>query len=207
MIIFGLSVFYFFGLIGTGQFHCPNCGGDREYEHRTARRFFTLFFVPVIPLDKVGEVVRCRTCRVRFDPVVLRRPTSAQLASALPAGMRAAASAVLRAGGASEAATRVAIELVQAAGEVGYDSARLRADLNEPVAAAAAPLATLAAQLAPEARERYLTDAVRIGLADGPLARAERDALRWVAGNLGMTPAHAHGVISTVEQSVTPGQN
>ena len=57
MIIFGFSVFYIFGLIGRGQFHCPNCGGDRNYEHRTARRFFTLFFLPVIPLDKVGEVV------------------------------------------------------------------------------------------------------------------------------------------------------
>ena len=31
VIIFGLSVFYIFGLIGTGTFHCPNCGGDRDY--------------------------------------------------------------------------------------------------------------------------------------------------------------------------------
>jgi hypothetical protein len=205
VIIFGLSVFYFFGLIGTGQFHCPNCGGDREYEHRTARRFFTLFFVPVIPLDKVGEVVQCRTCRVRFDPVVLQRPTSAQLASALPAGMRAAASVVLRAGGASEAASRAAIEAVRRAGAADYDFPHLHADLNQPPDSAAGPLQALAAQLVPEARERYLAEAVRIALADGPLTPAERDGARWIASTLGMSPAHAHGVISTVEQQVRFG--
>ncbi len=132
MIIFGVSVFYIFGLIGTGQFHCPHCGGDREYEHRTARRFFTLFFMPVIPLDKVGEVVRCKTCRTRFDPIVLRRPTTAQLASALPAGMRAAAAIVLRAGGANEAAIRVAVDAVHEAGEPDYDATQLRPTHTSP---------------------------------------------------------------------------
>jgi hypothetical protein len=205
VIIFGVSVFYIFGLIGTGQFHCPNCGGDREYEHRTARRFFTLFFVPVIPLDKVGEVVRCRTCRVRFDPIVLSRPTSAQLASALPAGMRAAAAVVLRAGGTSDAATRAAVDAVRRAGSPEYDIQQLHVDLGQPAEAAAGPLRTLAEHVTPDACERYLADAVRIGLADGPLTPAERDGVRWIASGLGMTPAHAQGVISTVEQSVTPG--
>jgi zinc ribbon protein len=205
VIIFGFSVFYFMGLIGTGQFHCPNCGGDREYKHQTARRFFTLFFIPVIPLDKVGEVVQCQACKVRFDPAVLSRPTSAQLASALPAAMRAAAAAVLRAGGFSDAAARVAVDAVRRAGAPGYDLSQLHADLNQPAEAHAGPLQTLARQVVLEACERYLADAVRIGLADGPLTPAERDTLRWIAGNLGLTPAHAHGVISTVEQSVRPG--
>jgi uncharacterized tellurite resistance protein B-like protein len=206
MIIFGFSVFYIFGLIGTGQFHCPNCGGDREYEHRTARRFFTLFFLPVIPLDKVGEVVRCKTCRVRFDPAVLRRPTDAQLANALPTGMRAAAAVVLRAGGASEPALNAAVEAVRrAAGSGAYDVQQLHADANLPLEAITEALRSLAANFTQEARERYLGDAVRIGLADGPLTPAEHEAIRWIAEQLGMTPAHALGVISTVEQSVQPG--
>lgn len=202
MIIFGFSVFYFMGLIGTGQFHCPNCGGDREYEHRTARRFFTLFFVPLIPLDKVGEIVRCKTCKVKFDPVVLTRPTSAQLTSALTNGMRAASAMVLRAGGDSEAAARAAVDAVRRAGADGYDFQQLHADLGWPVEAAAAQLQGLAAQLPPQACERYLADAVRIGLADGPLAAEERECLQWIAAHLGLTQAHAHGVITTVEQSV-----
>jgi len=205
MIVFGLSVFTIFGLIGTGQFHCPQCGGDREYEHRTARRFFTLFFLPVIPLNKVGEVVRCKTCRTRFDPAVLRRPTTAQLADALPAAMRAAAAVMLRAGGATQPALRAATDAVGRAGATAYDTAHAEADAAQPAESAAAALRALAASVTQEACERYLADAVRIGLADGPLTPAERDAVQWIAGHLAMTPAHAVGVIATVEQSVQPG--
>ena len=205
MIIFGFSVFYLFGLLGKGRFACPKCGGDRDYEHRVARRFFTLFFLPVIPLNKVGEVVQCQTCRVRFDPAVLRRPTSVQLSDALPVAMRAAAAVVLRAGGASDAAVWAAVNAVREAGAPQFDTAHLQGDLGQPVEAAAQPLQALAEQVTLEARERYLANAVRIGLADGPLTPAERDAIAWVAANLGMTPAHALGVIATVEQSVTPG--
>ena len=205
MIIFGVSVFYVFGLIDTGQFYCPHCGGDREYEHRAGRRFFTLFFLPVIPLDKVGEVVRCRTCRTRFDPVVLRHPTTAQLASALPAAMRAAAAVMLRAGGASEPAVHAALEAVGRAGATGVDVARLQADTAQPTERAAEALRALAANVTQEAREGQLADAVRIALADGPLTPAERDAVGWIAGHLGMTQAHALGVIATVERSVQAG--
>jgi hypothetical protein len=204
MIIFGFSVFYIFGLIGTGTFHCPNCGGDREYEHRTARRFFTLFFIPVIPLNKVGEAVRCKTCRTRFDPVVLRRPTTAHLAAALPTGMRAVAAAILHSGGTSERASGAAVEAVRRAGQPTYDLEQLWSDLRQPIEAAAGPLQALATQITPEACERHLAEGVRIGLTDGPLTPAERDCIRWIAANLGMTPAHAEGVMSTVEQSVRP---
>jgi hypothetical protein len=205
VIIFGLSVFYFLGLIGTGQFHCPNCGGDRDYKHQTARRFFTLFFLPVIPLDKVGEAVQCQTCRQRFDPVVLQRPTTAQMSHALPAGMRAVAAAMLRAGGATEAATRVAIDQVRRAGMPGYGPAELHADLSQPPEAAEQPIRALATQLTQEALERYLAAAVQIGMADGLLTPAERNGVGWVGHQLGLTPAHAQGVISVVEQSVAAG--
>ncbi|MEV0719156.1 zinc-ribbon domain-containing protein [Asanoa sp. NPDC050611] len=202
MIIFGVSVFYIFGLIGTGQFHCPHCGGDREYEHRTARRFFTLFFLPVIPLDKVGEVVRCKTCRTKFDPIVLSRPTTAQLASALPAGMRAAAAVVLRAGGVSDAAARAAVDAVREAGATDYDLAHVGVDAGQPTEYAIEPLRALAGNFTPDACERQLANAVRIALADGPLSQPERDAIHWIAEQLRMTPAHATGVIATVEQSI-----
>ncbi|GLI02417.1 zinc-ribbon domain-containing protein [Phytohabitans aurantiacus] len=201
MIIFGFSVFYIFGLIGSGQFACPNCGGDREYQHRTARRFFTLFFLPVIPLDKVGEVVQCQTCKVRFDPAVLQRPTSAHLARALPAGMRAAVAAMVRAGGSSEPSISAAVEAVRASGAPDYDVTQLQTDLNLPAPAAADLMRTLAHNLTLDACERYLAEAVRVGLADGPLSPDELECLSWIASNLGLTPAHAHGVISTVEQS------
>src|SRR5215470_12382683 len=97
LIIFGLRVFY--RTIAQGIFHCQRCGGDREYRHRAGRRWFTLFFIPVIPFSKAGEHVRCAACRTRYRMEVLSLPTVAQMQAALPAGMRAAAIAMLRAGG------------------------------------------------------------------------------------------------------------
>lgn len=54
-----------------GQFHCPQCNSTQHYRHRTVRRFFTLFFIPVIPLDKLGEYVECSTCRNTYISRIL----------------------------------------------------------------------------------------------------------------------------------------
>src|SRR4051812_23372510 len=111
LLIFGLSVF--FRTVGQGDFHCPGCGGDRHYRQRIARRWFTLFFVPVIPLNRVGEVVECTTCRTRYNLDVLRLPTAREMSAALPAAMRASAAAVLNAGDPSASAARArAVEAV-----------------------------------------------------------------------------------------------
>ena len=56
-------------------------------------------------------------------------------------------------------------------------------------------------QLAVPAREWFLADIVRIGLADGQLTDDERLAARQVAANLGLTAAQAHGVITMTEES------
>jgi tellurite resistance protein len=56
---------------GTGSFYCPQCQGQRIYEHKTVRRFFTLYFIPLIPLDLMGEYVECQTCRGAFDRSLL----------------------------------------------------------------------------------------------------------------------------------------
>src|SRR5260370_23231840 len=62
------------------------------------------------------------------------------------------------------------------------------------------PRNRLAVQLAVPAREWFLADAVRIGLADGPLSDEERQAAQEIAAQLGMTPAQARGVISMTEE-------
>jgi tellurite resistance protein len=198
LLIFGLSVF--FRTVGQGDFHCPNCGGDRHYRQRVARRWFTLFFVPVIPLNRVGEVIECATCRTRFNLDALRLPTAQQMAAALPMAMRAAAAEVLTAGDPSGSAARArAVEAVRGYGLADYDDEMLAADLEQPTDGAAEVIAQAGAQLTTEAREWFLAQVVRIALAGGAIGNGERQALHTVAGRLGMTPAHAVGVISTTE--------
>jgi len=69
MIIFGTR-----GVKSTkerGLFLCPQCASEQEYKHKSARRFFTLYFIPLIPLDKLGEYVECQTCKGTFVPRIL----------------------------------------------------------------------------------------------------------------------------------------
>jgi zinc-ribbon family len=210
LLIFGLRVFY--RAVGQGVFHCQRCGGDREYRHRAGRRWFTLFFIPVIPLNRVGDHVQCSICGTRYRMDVLSLPTTAQMQEALPAGMRAAATAMLRAGGGSSAsARRRAIDAIKGAGVADYDDAALDADLSaaampgqyQPGQNLAEPLNRLAIQLAIPAREWFLAEVVRIGLADGMLSDDERHTAREVAAQLGMTPAQARGVISMTEEGAS----
>src|SRR5260370_27289920 len=200
LIIFGLRVFY--RTIGQGAFHCQRCGGDREYRHRAGRRWFTLFFIPVIPLNSVGEHVQCATCRTRYVTDVLSQPTTAQMQAALPAGMRAAVSAMLRSGDASSPASRQrAIEPVIAPGVPNYDEATLNADLMQPFEAIRPALNQVGVQLAVQAREWYLAEVIRIAMADGPLSESERHAALAIGVDLGMTQAQVVGVVAMTEQS------
>jgi hypothetical protein len=213
LLIFGLRVFY--RAVGQGMFHCQRCGGDREYRHRAGRRWFTLFFIPVIPLNHAGDHVQCTICGTRYRMDVLCLPTTAQMQEALPAGMRAAAIAMLRTGGGSSgSARRRAIDAIKGAGIADYDDAALDADLSaaampaqpgqhQPGQDLAEPLNRLAIQLAIPAREWFLAEVVRIGLADGMLSDDERHAAREVAAQLGMTPAQARGVISMTEEGAS----
>jgi len=200
LIIFGFRVFY--RTIAQGTFHCRRCGGDRQYRHRVGRRWFTLFFIPVIPLNRVGEHVQCTTCRSRYVPEVLSLPTTAQMQAALPAGMRAAASAMLRSGDPSSPAARQrAVEAVIGAGLPGYNEAMLEDDLRQPFEAIRPALNQVGAQLTIQAREWYLADVIRIALAGGQLTDSERGAAQAIGADLGMTQAQALGVIAMTEQS------
>jgi hypothetical protein len=200
LIIFGLRVF--FRTLAQGVFHCRRCGGDREYRHRAGRRWFTLFFLPVIPLNPVGEHVQCTTCKTRYVTDVLSQPTTAQMQAALPAGMRAAVSAMLRSGDPANPASRQrAMEAVRAAGVPNYDEAMLSADLMQPFEAIRPALNQVGSQLAVQAREWYLAEVIRIAMADGPLSETERHASLAIGADLGMTQAQVVGVVAMTEQS------
>lgn len=199
IIIWGLRVIY--RVIAQGVFFCRKCGGDRGYRHRAGRRFVTLFFLPIIPLNKTGEHVQCTTCKTRYVTEVLRLPTAAQMQQALPEGMRALVAVMLRAGDpGSAAARRRAVDAVTAAGAESYHDEALDADLAQPAAAGRPKIAALRDQLQVAAREWYLAELIRIGMADGPLSGAERAAAEYLATELGLTQAQAVGVITLTEQ-------
>jgi tellurite resistance protein len=200
LLIWGLRVFY--RTVSQGTFHCSKCGGDRQYRLRAGRRFFTLFFVPIIPLSKTGEHLQCLTCKTRYVTDVLTLPTSAQMQAALPAGMRAAATAMLQAGDRDSAPARQrAVAAIQGAGARGYTDADLDSDAAQPGEATRAALEAVARQLTPDARERFLAETVQVGMADGSLSDQERRVAEMIAVDLGMTQAQTVGVVTMAERA------
>lgn len=80
MIIFGTR-----GLtstVNTGIFHCPRCGPQKNYAHRQVKRWFTLYFIPCIPMGVAGEYIECNHCAgtfgveaLHYDPGAERQKT------------------------------------------------------------------------------------------------------------------------------------
>ncbi|HEX6254315.1 MAG TPA: hypothetical protein VFZ70_00755 [Euzebyales bacterium] len=63
--------------VARGRFRCPNESTERRFDHLRARRWFTVFFLPVIPLGTHGEWVRCSGCGARYGPDVVVRHRAA----------------------------------------------------------------------------------------------------------------------------------
>ncbi|MEU0071611.1 TerB family tellurite resistance protein [Streptomyces sp. NPDC006332] len=187
--------------VGDGEFFCPGCGGDRNYQRLTGRRRFTLLGMPLVPRGETGPVVECAACRDHFGTEVLDHPTTTRFSAMLRDAVHTVALAVLAAGGTcSRTALEMAAATVRAAGFDDCTEDQLEA-LVEALAADTGrfydrPCGTglaielhealdpLAPHLAPAGRESILVQGARIALADGPYTPAERDALTTVGAAL-----------------------
>ena len=189
--------------LDDGTFHCARCGADRRYRRFEARRWFTIFFLPVIPMKRLGIVVRCESCGTQYDERSLAAPTSADLAAGLVTAMRATVAAFLGVRN-TPRTVAAAIEAVRASGMPGYGDADLTWDRQTTAGDRARDAVTaIGAGLEPLGRERFLANALRVPLADGPLGADAVELAQQVGRWLGMTPAHVEGVIAQVREGQT----
>jgi hypothetical protein len=193
--------------IAVGEFFCPSCGVDRNYVLQQVRRWFTLFFLPVVPTGKVlGEQVRCSTCGTCFRPEVLHAPTSAVFTETLRGAMRVAAIAMLSAGDrANPAARHAAIDAARKSGAENYDDSWLDHDLValDP-STLGAYLEPLAKGLSAQGKEGFVEKIARIGLADGALNGGESQVLEVLGAGLDISAAHLRGITVTVADGPHP---
>ena len=91
MIIFGTYVLY--KVLMEGTFQCPQCVGAVECQVRRGRRWFHIFWIPLIPIGHQPEHVRCKRCKSLWSLSVLgadgdqfRRIPRIDAGSPLPAG-------------------------------------------------------------------------------------------------------------------------
>ena len=65
-------------VVANGQFICPRCGVERDYEVISIREWFTLFFIPILPTannEEREDFVECRNCKKAYDTGVLVKLT------------------------------------------------------------------------------------------------------------------------------------
>ena len=65
-------------VVANGQFICPRCGVERDYEVISIREWFTLFFIPILPTannEEREDFVECRNCKKACDTGVLVKLT------------------------------------------------------------------------------------------------------------------------------------
>jgi hypothetical protein len=181
-----------------GTFHCPRCGADRRYQRLEARRWFTIFFIPIIPLKQLGTVVQCESCSSQFDERVLAAPTSADFATGLVTAMRATVAAFLALRDAPRSVA-AATDAVRTSGMPGFGDADLTWDRQTGAATKARDaVSAIGTGLEPMGREHFLTTALRVPLADGPLASDAVELAQQVGAWLGMTRANVDGVIAQI---------
>jgi hypothetical protein len=48
--------------VSTGHFFCPRCYRDGPYTHVRVAKYFTLYFIPLVETQTLGEYVRCDSC-------------------------------------------------------------------------------------------------------------------------------------------------
>ena len=73
-------MFFIFGIApktiqtDKGQFKCPICRTYSAYELKQQRQYFSLFFIPLIPLSKPKSAqVKCLHCGTSMPSLVLNQ--------------------------------------------------------------------------------------------------------------------------------------
>lgn len=206
-----------------GEFHCPCCSGTRGYRHRRVRRFFHVFFIPLIPLNLAGEYVECAGCKGTYKLEVLE--ASRSLMSGMAAGMAHGQGPVLSEG--QKAARRVLAMMTLADGRV--EEAEIAAMLeylmfaeNRQVARAEVLAELEAASRAPadvetycrqimgflneQGRQDVLKAAHRVASADGHVDPSEQKLLERLGIALGMKPAQISSNLAATPQPMQPPQ-
>jgi hypothetical protein len=198
-------VIFFFGTrirfkpTGSVVFFCPQCGGDRHGTNVLARMWFTLMFIPVIPMKTMGEYVQCGTCHTHFKPGVLERPTTASLSQVLTNAVRVLSVMIVGGGDRNHAGMRAAAVRDIRAVVADYDDETLTSDLAavNPMQAEEYVL-PLAVGLEIEGKERFVADLTRVALAGGTITDNQRWLLDTIGRGLKLTPVHVTGIVSSV---------
>ena len=175
----------------TGPFNCPFCGDQRAYSRKSVRRFFTLYFIPLIPLDEIGSYIECLTCKQQFKDEVLAYDPAAQ-AQQLQADVggslkRILAIIMMADGKVDDAQVAAACQGYEQVLGMPIDEHEMQSELSSVQDGASELIAEanrLRDQLNDNGKHAVVQAAIAVALADGPVEGAERTFLGNLAREL-----------------------
>jgi len=208
-------LFIIFGTRGVtftkekGEFHCPQCGGGSPFKHKSVRRFFTLYFIPVIPLDRLGEYIECERCQGTYNVEILDYDPEAQVGQVQALFMVAMKQVMI---GMLLADGHIDDQEVTELQQIFEDLAKVEVteqDLREEIANIQAKgintlelASDLAGELNDNGKEMVVRSAYRIAAADGSVDPTEMDFLHQLATALQLSSAHLKGIMAeSIEHS------
>ena len=199
--------------VRRGKFLCPVCERD-TYNLKKVRRFFTLYFIPLIPLDVVGHFVECDFCLETFDPMVLeyeqqhQRAVEQAVADEMSRAFKQVLLLIMMADDIMEEAEISAVANVY----LGFFGQRLE---RPTIHAEATFLEQEGLQLAEcvepvvpllneEGRAMLLEGAIMVALSDGRIDPHEEPMLYELAQLLGFDADRVDALISQMSQDPVP---
>lgn len=187
----------------TGEFRCPRCGPNTAFGRKRVRRFFTLYFIPVIPLNALGEYIECQTCNNTYDvevldynPEIQEQAFQSQFELAIKQVMMlmALADGVVED---TEIAMMASIYQQLSGGEISEENLRQDVDLSSRDNRGVTDyLKEVGPFLNDQGKETVIKAMFLVATADGVFDESEQKLLTEAAAPLELSRAHLKGILN-----------
>jgi uncharacterized tellurite resistance protein B-like protein len=204
MIIFGTRGVK--STIKSGNFNCPQCEQSTPYRHRKVRNFFTLYFIPLIPLNSAGEYVECGQCKGTFIPRVLTSNNSSneEFMAIYEKAIRHSMVKIMLADGVIDDNEKIIVrQIINKFGKNDLTEKQLDDYIvtvkndNEDVTTY---LKKIGSSLNEHGKEVIIKCAFSVAASDGNVDKSELELIQKMAVSMQMSLSHLKGIISEMTQ-------
>ena len=175
----------------------------RAYKHKKVTRFFTLYFIPLIPLGRLGDYVECQTCRGTFVSRVLEydpNQNQNEFQSQYEKAMRHSMILMMLADGVIDDNEMIMVhKIINKFGHHDITMDELET-LVQVVEREKEPVSTYLSKIAPSLNEHGKETIIKCGLAvahsDGHFDETEKAMIHEMADAMEMSKSHLKGILA-----------